>query len=244
VGSNRSPVWTRDGKNIFFNSWNSSAPGVYVVRSDGTSEPRLLTRGNFNPNSSSPDGRWLAGYEPASGTGVGLFKVPIQGDAEHIRLGPAQPFLVTPSITIMPQFSPDGRWLAYTSSEPGKEGLWVRPASGAEGEWPVGNARFGFPVWSSNGHELFYLDGRRLMVVDYTAQGDSFVAGTPHPWTDKPLLNLGSPPVYTYDVAPDGRRLAAVLYRDGTADEKPITHVTFLLNFFDELRRRFPAGGK
>jgi serine/threonine-protein kinase len=247
AGSNRSPVWTRDGKNIFFNSWNSSAPGVYGVRSDGTSEPKLLTKGNFSPNSTSPDGKWLAGYEPVSGTGVGLFKVPIQGDTEHIRLGPAEPFLVTPSLTIMPQFSPDGRWLAYTSSEPGKEGLWVRPASGAEGEWPLGNAggRFGFPVWSRNGHELYYLEnGRRLMVVDYTAQGDSFVAGTPRPWTDKPLLNLGSPPVYTYDVAPDGKRLAAVLYRDGTADEKPITHVTFLLNFFDELRRRFPAGGK
>jgi hypothetical protein len=81
------------------------------------------------------------------------------------------------------------------------------------------------------------------MVVDYAIQGDSFVAGTPRPWKDKLLLNLGSPPVYTYDVAPDGKRIAAVLYSDGTADEKPITHVTFLLNFFDELRRRL-GGGK
>jgi serine/threonine-protein kinase len=246
-GSHRSPVWTPDGKNIFFNSWNSSAAGLYVARNNGTSAPRLLVEGNFSPTSTSPDGKWLAGMQPATGTGVGLFKFPILGDAEHIRLGPAQPFLVTPSITIMPQFSPDGRWLAYTSSEPGREGLWVRPASGAEGEWQVGNAggRFGFPVWSRNGHELFFLEnGRRLMVVDYTARGDSFDAGTPHPWTDKPLLYLGSPPVYTYDVAPDGKRLAVVLYSDGTTDEKPITHVTFLLNFFDELRRQVPAGGK
>jgi serine/threonine-protein kinase len=246
-GFNRSPVWTRDGKNIFFNSWNSSAAGLYVARSNGTSAPRLLAEGNFSPTSTSPDDKWLAGMQPASGTGVGLFKFPIQGDVEHIRLGPAQPFLVTPSLTIMPQFSPDGRWLAYTSSEPGKEGLWVRPASGEEGEWQVGNTggRFGFPVWSSNRHELFYLEnGRRLMVVDYTARGGSFLAGTPRPWTDKPLLYLVSPPIYTYDVAPDGKRLAAVLYRDGTAAEKPITHVTFLLNFFDELRRRVPTGGK
>jgi serine/threonine-protein kinase len=111
----------------------------------------------------------------------------------------------------------------------------------------VGNAggRFGFPVWSRNGHELFYLEnGRRLMVVDYIARGDSFVAGTPRPWTDVPRLNLGSPPIYTYDVAPDGKRLAAVLYSNGTTNEKAITHVTFLLNFFDDLRRRFPAGGR
>jgi Tol biopolymer transport system component/predicted Ser/Thr protein kinase len=244
-GFNRSPVWTPDGKNIFFNSWNSNAPGVYVVRSDGTSEPRRLATGNFSPTSTSPDSKWLTGMQPASGTGVGLFKFPIQGDAEHIRLGAAQPVLVTPSITIMPQFSPDGRWLAYSSSEPGREGLWVRPASGGEGEWQVGSAggRFGFPVWSRNGHELFYLEnGRRLMVADYTARGDSFVAGTPRTWTGKPLLYLGSPPIYTYDVSPDGKHVAAVLYSDGTADEKPITQVTFLLNFFDELRRRLGSG--
>jgi len=56
------------------------------------------------------------------------------------------------------------------------------------------------------------------------------------------LLDLGSPPVLTYDVAPDGKHFAVVLYADGTAEEKPITHVTFLLNFFDELRRRVPLG--
>jgi dipeptidyl aminopeptidase/acylaminoacyl peptidase len=78
-GFNRLPVWTPDGQNIFFNAWNSSAPGVYVVRSDGTSAPRLLAKGNFSPTSTSPDGKWLAGMEPASRTGVGLFKLPIQG---------------------------------------------------------------------------------------------------------------------------------------------------------------------
>jgi hypothetical protein len=90
-GFNRSPVWTPDGKDIFFNAWNSNAPGVYVARSDGTSTPRLPAGGNFSPTSTSPDGKWLAGMQPASGTGVGLFKFPIQGETEHIRLGPAQP---------------------------------------------------------------------------------------------------------------------------------------------------------
>jgi hypothetical protein len=47
--------------------------------------------------------------------------------------------------------------------------------------------------------------------------------------------------MFTYDAAPDGKRFAMVLYPDGTADEKPITHVTLLLNFFDELRRRVPV---
>jgi hypothetical protein len=80
--------------------------------------------------------------------------------------------------------------------------------------------------------------GRRLMVVDYTDRGarSSPVRRAPGPTSH--CFYLGSPPINTYDVAQDGKRLAAILYRDGTAAEKPITHVTFLLNFFDELRRR------
>lgn len=50
----------------------------------------------------------------------------------------------------------------------------------------------------------------------------------------------GSPPALTFDLAPDSKRFAVVLYADGTTEEKPITHVTFLRNLFDELRRRVP----
>jgi serine/threonine-protein kinase len=80
------------------------------------------------------------------------------------------------------------------------------------------------------------------MKASYTVRGDSFMTGTPRVWSARDLLNLGSPPVSTYDLAPDGKRFAIVLYLDGTAEEKPFTHLTFLLNFFDELRRRVPAG--
>jgi serine/threonine-protein kinase len=243
AGINRWPVWTLDGKNILFESWNSNAPGVHIIRSDGTGDARLLASGNVNPTSISADGKWLATFGVGRGNAVTISKAPIEGDADHFRLGPAQPFIETPFLTVTPKFSPDGRWLAYTSSEPGKEGLWVRPSSGQGGGWQIGS-RFGFPVWSRKGKELFFLEDRqRLMVVDYTTGGDSFVAGSPRPWSGNRLLNLGSPPVYTFDVAPDGKRLAVVLYPDGTADEKPVTHVTFLLNFFDYLRQRL-GGGK
>lgn len=120
----------------------------------------------------------------------------------------------------------------------------MRPSSGQGGGWQIGS-RFGFPLWSRNGKELFFLEDRqRLMVVDYTARGDSFVAGSPRPWSDKRVPNLGSPPVYAYDAAPDGKRLAVVLYPDGAADAKPVTHVTFLLNFYDYLRQHIPLEGK
>jgi hypothetical protein len=82
------------------------------------------------------------------------------------------------------------------------------------------------------------------MVAGYTARGDALVFGKPRVWSPHLLLDSGSPPIGTYDLAPDGKRAAVVLNADGTAQPKPITHLTFLLNFFDELRRRVPGSGK
>ena len=75
-----------------------------------------------------------------------------------------------------------------------------------------------------------------MMVTTYSASGGSFSAVSPHLWSATPLLELGLH--QSYDVAPDGRRLAVVLYADGTAEWKRVMKVNFLLNFFDELRRR------
>jgi len=82
------------------------------------------------------------------------------------------------------------------------------------------------------------------MVVGYKARGNSFVAGKPRVWSPKSLLVVvGASP---YDLSPDGKRFAVVLYPDGTAEQaaKPITSVTVILNFFEELRRRAPAASK
>ena len=121
------------------------------------------------------------------------------------------------------------------------------PFPGPGGGWLV-SSRGSDPIWSRGalgaGRELFFLaDSRTIMVRSYTASEDALVFGKPQVWSQHPVLDSGSPPVGTYDMAPDGKRFAVVLNADGTADPKPITHVTFLLNFFDELRRRVPASG-
>ena len=80
------------------------------------------------------------------------------------------------------------------------------------------------------------LESGQIMVTSYKESGDSFVAAKPQVWSDKRLLESGQFP--SYDVAPDGKSFAVVLHADGTAEQKPVTNVTFLLNFFDELRQR------
>ena len=79
------------------------------------------------------------------------------------------------------------------------------------------------------------------MVAGYTATGDALVFGKPKVWSPHPVPGEGSPPVVPYDLFPDGKRVAVVLNADGTADPRPVTGLTFLLNFFDELKRRLPV---
>jgi hypothetical protein len=61
------------------------------------------------------------------------------------------------------------------------------------------------------------------MVTSYEKTGDSFVAAKPQVWSEKRLLEAGE----TYDLAPDGKRFAAILYPDGTAEPKPLTNLAF-----------------
>ena len=77
------------------------------------------------------------------------------------------------------------------------------------------------------------------MVVEYTTQGNSFVARKPRLWSQKQLLDVG---FTNLDLAPDGRRFAVFLQPEQAPDEA--RSITFLLNFFTDLARRIPAGRK
>jgi Tol biopolymer transport system component/predicted Ser/Thr protein kinase len=247
AGMNRLPVWTPDGKSIVFRSENSPAPGLYWIRADGSGETQRLSDGKLDewPFSFSPDGKRLAFSANGNGGSPDIFTAPIEGDPGRgtlgVRLGKPELFLGTPFGEGHSMFSPDGRWLAYTSDESGTSEVYVRPFPGPGGRSQISKGGGLFPLWSRDGRELLFqtLDGR-VMAVGYSAKGDSFDAGKPRVWSEARLLKVAGMPVY--DLAPDGKRLAAMLASDPAGGEP--THLTFLLNFFDELRRRAPAGGK
>jgi hypothetical protein len=77
------------------------------------------------------------------------------------------------------------------------------------------------------------------MVAPYKAKGDSFLADQPRVWSEKRLLEAGS--FQNFDLAPDGKRFAALLAPNAMGEQKSDTQMIFLLNFFDELRRRVPV---
>jgi serine/threonine-protein kinase len=236
------PVWTHDGKHIAFES-SASGFGISWVRSDGSGEPQqlLASQNNIAPWSFSPDGRRLAYFESSPETGYDLWTVTLDAsDPDHPKVGKPESFLRTPSDENVPMFSPDGRWIAYRSNESGTSEIYVRPfPSERGGKWQISTGGGLYGIWSNNGRELFYeAADNRIMVVDYTVNGDSFVPGKPRLWSEKQIFYAGTS---NLTLAPDGKRFAVLPMPEGTGPGKGSVHVTFLLNFLDELRRRIPA---
>ena len=241
------PVWTPDGGHILFTSSSSATPGIYWVRSDGAGAAHLLTERKLQetPSSISPDGKRLAFSRTEDGNSD-IFTAPIEGDSAQPRLGKPELFLGTSFKETSPVFSPDGRWLAYVSDESNRSEVYVRPFPGPGGKWQISTGGGYQPFWSKNGRELIFAAGGanayRLMVVNYTANGGSFIAEKPHTWTEDILTSTNAG--FHYDLAPDGKRAAIMLLNEDEDASKSVTHLTFLLNFSDELQRRVPLGGK
>jgi serine/threonine-protein kinase len=243
---NRFPVWAPDGKHILYLSQAGGASSFWWIRSDGGSEPQRLfeSKDDLVPASISPDGRWLAYTATGSDTALDIWTLPLDlGDPEHPKAGAPEPFLHTPATEAGPAFSPDGRWLAYTSSESSSTEVYVRPfrpqARASGGKWQISAGGGGMPVWSRDGRQLFYQTQEGyIMVANCAAEGESFIHRNLHMWYDKPLALPGLSPIF--DVAPSGSRLLIVMRPTGVSEAGTYAHITVLLNFFDELRRRMP----
>jgi Tol biopolymer transport system component/predicted Ser/Thr protein kinase len=245
--SNLFPVWTPDGKHIAFGVRSPRANSMWWIRADGAGEAQLLleSKGELRPHSFSPDGTRLAFAE--LGTGFDLWTLPLDvSDPDHPKPGKPELFLRTPSNEYDPAFSPDGRWIAYSSDESGRYEVSVRPfpggASSGSGKWQISAGGGLHPIWSRDGRELFYetLDNR-IMVSTYTANAASFAPNKPRLWSNTQVLGL-APVLWNLDLARDGKRFAVFPIPEATGEQKGSVHVTVLLNFFDELRRRVPVG--
>jgi eukaryotic-like serine/threonine-protein kinase len=239
-GFNISPVWSPDGGHIMFSQGSQGASaGEYWVRSDGAGQPQKLDGTAGYPISFSPDGKLVALINGNPFTAMQISVASLEGPPDQPRLGSVKAIASVRGFP-MPVFSADGRWIAYASGETGKSQIYVEPFPGPGGKVSISIDGGTFPAWSPNGRELFFLDpSRRIMVVDYTTRAGQFVAGQPRLWSPHPiLLTMGGGPFQPYALAPNGKRFAVMLYPDGSAESRRPLHLTFLLNFADELRRQ------
>jgi len=231
------PLWTPDSRHIVFRSISTAGFSIEWLRADGAgdAQPLLESKNQVNPSSFSPDGRRLAYFENDD-----LWTLPLDtSDAEHPKPAKPEPFLRTPARETYPAFSPDGLWMAYESDESGQIEIYVRAFPGPGGKWPISTGGGQYPMWSRTNQQLFYESAdSRIMVADYTTNAGSFVPGKPYVWSGREILSNG---IKNLDLAPDGKRFAVFPLPEAKDEGKGSVHVTFLLNFFDELRRRAPV---
>jgi serine/threonine protein kinase/Tol biopolymer transport system component len=235
------PVWTPDGKHIVLQFARGDSQSLLWIRSDGAGMAETLLEGKalVEPHSISPDGRRVA-YQQRSDADFDIWTLPLDvTDPDHPKPGKPEPFAHTSANEMEPAFSPDGRWMAYASDESGVFEVYVRPFpdTAGGGKWQVSSGGGSLPVWSHDGKNLFFETAdNRIMTASYTANGVSFSPGKPRPWSDKQLTMPTTNG--NYDLAPDGTRIEALVVTPASEGTQKSIHVTFLLNFFDELRRR------
>ena len=200
-------VWSPDGGTVAYTTSPGGPPNIYSQRVRGTGEPERLTtsHGSQNVHDWSADGRFLLYQEsvndPAAPAGSDLWILPLAGDRKPF------PYLQTPSRENAGQFSPDGKWIAYTSDEQGTSQVYVQSFPVGRGKWQISSQGGDYPRWRRDGKELYYAatDGR-LNAVAVQASQAGLDFGAP-----VPLFRIAVPPRngpgYPYDIAPDGRIL-------------------------------------
>jgi serine/threonine-protein kinase len=235
-------VWSPDGEYLVFSSDRNGADNLYRKRADGSGDLERLTD---NPKAQwatswSSDGRHLAFMVFEDG-----FDVWVQSLDENQE---AEPFLTTPFNESDPSFSPNGRWLAYTSNESGRPEVYVRPFPLRGGKWQVSDGGGAYPRWSRDGDRLYYRTDAGLMVASVDTSGETFRAGKAQPLLDGSFqggtagLGLAGNVFADYDVAPDGKRF--VLFPGAEDSGQGVhPHATLITHWFDELTRTFAAGG-
>jgi serine/threonine-protein kinase len=229
---NLEPLFSPDGRHIAFASNREGPYNLYRMAVDGTAVERLATSDHWQwPASWSPDGRTLIFMEPDPETNWDIWALPLDGERKPKRI------IATRFDEGGAALSPDGRWLAYTSNESGRNEVYARPWPGPDRKWLVSTGGGFHPVWARNGRSLFYSTGERLMEVKVTAEAQ-FRAGQPRLRFAARFADAGTIFAPPYDIAPDGQRFVASLEGEATKERVDIVAVP---DWFEELKARVPA---
>ena len=152
------------------------------------------------------------------------------------------PFLRTRAGEMTGFFSPDGKWIAYTSQGQNvPEETYVKPSDGSGGTWKISVNGGNSPVWSPGGRKLYFLQGRRMMEVTLQFEPE-FSASPPkslfRDLGEKRFLTQGGHLGKSWDITPDGERMLMIR---GTPSSRP-NQINVVLNWFAELKERVPTG--
>lgn len=173
-GDAASPVWSPDGKFILYTFLRKDGRGLRMVDAAGNNaEQRLREHYPGTVNDWSSDGRYVVQSVANENTNFDIGLLPMTGDT------PRSWFLQTPANEGQPRISPNGRWMAYTSDESGRQEIYVQSFPVPGNKRRISSNGGSWPRWRSDGTELIYVaPGRQVMSVSVHT-GDRFTAGSP-----------------------------------------------------------------
>ena len=173
-GSKIYPVWSPDGQTILF---ESSREGLFAKNADGTGETTHLldTPAVLVPEQLVPERKLILFFaDLGTGTGFDIFTLPLAPNAVPV------PVIQSSTTDVEAQLSPDGRWLAYSSTETGTYDVFVQPFPTTGAKFQVSTAGGRQPSWRRDGKELFYVtNDAKLYAVDVRL-GATFDFSPPH----------------------------------------------------------------
>ncbi len=225
------PVWSPDGAHIAWGGEKEGEPGwkIFWQLADGSGEPQVLVGQGLNERlltSFSPDGRGLLYFDVGLEDQQGIWVQPIG------EKGPPRRLLSGAELR-EPMVSPDGRWLAYTSPESGMLEIYIQKYPELGHKQQVSSRGGEHPLWSRDGHEIFYGRGDSLYSASFEAAAEPKI-GTPRLLFEKPGIR-------GYDVAADGKGFYALLE---PPDGGVVRELHLVTNWFEELNRLAPSKAK
>jgi len=225
-GNYYAPVWTPDGKRLVYSSDKSGHANLYWKDADGSGAEQRLTRCDFQQiaTSFSHDGKTVVFDQDSPSGGRDIWTLTMQADDKP------RPFIQTVFDEYDGAVSPDGRWMAYVSNDSGRDEVYVQSFPKAARRWTVSNGGGKSPIWGTEGNELSYRNGDKMMLATITIR-PTFSA------TSSRVVFELPPRVGQYDVARDGRFLMIQNQGQGSVDA-----LNVIVNWFEELKRLVPAG--
>ncbi|MFN0107121.1 MAG: protein kinase domain-containing protein [Bryobacteraceae bacterium] len=234
---NAAPVWSADGANVLFRTNRSGRMELFQKSSLGGDESSVLSFAaqlaagsgwpNLVPTDWSPDGRNILTHESSTGSGFDIWLVPIGDNAKPSK------FLRSASAAdeIHGNFSPDGRFVAYSSNETGKHEVYVQTFPKSGRRWQVSTNGGYEPRWRGDGREIYYLSGERKLTAVPVSAGPSF--GVPKALFQT-QVPAGVDPFRTHYIASaDGQRF---LVNTQIAEPSP-NPITVVLNWTAGLKK-------